>query len=123
MDDQWQLSGDAKLNEDSRRIARRAVAQSLLNVLDAFKTAGPVDLPAAYKRVWDYTPDPQAKVSLNHPQTCQAQGSAEGLSPRTLDILWRGGQMNSSGPLTVHGTPGRLVRFKGLTVLQRKGWR
>jgi hypothetical protein len=56
MGDKWSLSGDATLNDDTRRIARNAVAQSQLNVLDVFKVMTPVDLPAAFKRVWGYVP-------------------------------------------------------------------
>lgn len=56
MGDHWNLSGDKSLNEENRRIGRKAVAQSELNVLSAFKLTGPIDLPAAYKKVWDYVP-------------------------------------------------------------------
>jgi hypothetical protein len=56
MGDKWDLSGDKTLNADSRRVARAAVAQSQLNVLSAFKLTGSIDLPAEFKKVWDYVP-------------------------------------------------------------------
>jgi len=58
MGDKWDLSGDKTLNTDSKRVARTAVAQSQLNVLDSFKLIGPIDLPAEFKKVWDYVPHP-----------------------------------------------------------------
>lgn len=58
--DKWNLSGDTTLNEKSKEIGRRAVAQSQLNVLDAFKQAGPFNFPALFKKVWDYVPRPTA---------------------------------------------------------------
>ena len=66
MGDKWTVSGDASLNDislnpgnaDTLRIGRKAVAQSQLNVLDAYKAIRPMDLPALYKRVWDYVPHP-----------------------------------------------------------------
>ena len=58
MGDKWNLSGDKSLNADSLKIGRKAVAQSELNVLSAFKATGHVDLSAAYKSVWDYVPHP-----------------------------------------------------------------
>jgi len=58
--DSWPLSGDETLNEKSRKIARRAVAQSQLNVLSVYNTSGPLDLQKMYARVWEYTPKPTA---------------------------------------------------------------
>jgi len=68
MGDKWTVSGDASLNDirlnagnaDTLRIGRKAVAQSQLDVLSAFKAAGPISLPAVYKSVWDYVPHPTA---------------------------------------------------------------
>jgi hypothetical protein len=37
---------------------RRAVAQSLLNVLSVHRQSGTLDLPALFARVWEYTPQP-----------------------------------------------------------------
>ncbi len=56
--DSWNLSGDDTLNDATRKIARRAVAQSQLNVLSVHGLMGPVDVPAAFARVWAYTPRP-----------------------------------------------------------------
>ena len=56
----WPLSGDETLNDDTRKIMRRAVAQSQLNVLSVYKMSGSLDLPVLYARVWDYTPRPTA---------------------------------------------------------------
>jgi LysM repeat protein len=57
----WNLSGDETLNDDTRKIVRRAVAQSQLNVLSVCNTSAPLDLKAAYTRVWAYTPRPTAE--------------------------------------------------------------
>jgi uncharacterized protein DUF4157/LysM domain-containing protein len=56
--DKWNLSGDKTLalSEDSKRIGRKAVARSQLNVLEAFKVNRGLDLPALFKSVWDYVP-------------------------------------------------------------------
>ena len=56
--DKWDLSGDGTLNPKSREISRKAVAQSQLNVLDAFKMVGPLNLPELFKKVWDFVPRP-----------------------------------------------------------------
>lgn len=56
--EKWNLSGDETLNEDTKRIARRAVAQSQLNVLSMYKRSTPPDLVGMYGRVWVYTPRP-----------------------------------------------------------------
>jgi hypothetical protein len=57
--DKWMLSGDGTLNADTLQIARRAVAQSQLNVLSMIN-AGPIkpNFKALFKQVWDYTPSP-----------------------------------------------------------------
>jgi hypothetical protein len=54
----WNLSGDETLNDDTRKIARRAVAQSQLNVLSVHKLVGPLDVQTMLARVWAYTPRP-----------------------------------------------------------------
>lgn len=59
-DPEWKLSGDGTLNAESTAMARRAVAQSQLNVLGAYRMMGPLDLPALFKQVWDYVPRPTA---------------------------------------------------------------
>jgi hypothetical protein len=58
--DKWDLSGDGTLNPKSREMARKAVAQSQLNVLDSFKKIGPLNLPDLFKKVWDFVPRPTA---------------------------------------------------------------
>jgi LysM repeat protein len=56
--DHWNLSGDGTLNARSKEMARRAVAQSQINVISAYKLAAPPDHAGLYKKVWDYTPKP-----------------------------------------------------------------
>jgi LysM repeat protein len=60
MGNSWQLSGDGTLNTKTMEIARKAVAQSQLNVMSYYKNFNLVssDHPALYKKVWDYTPRP-----------------------------------------------------------------
>jgi LysM repeat protein len=58
--DRWPLSGDTTLNDQTKGIARKAVAQSQLNVLTVFNQPGALDLPVLFKKVWDYTPVPTA---------------------------------------------------------------
>ena len=36
------------------------MAQSQLNVISAYNLIGPLDTPTLFKRVWDYTPRPNA---------------------------------------------------------------
>lgn len=60
MGDKWQLSGDTTLNAKTTEVGRKAVARSLLNILDVFKSASKLDLPALFKKVWDYVPRPTA---------------------------------------------------------------
>jgi hypothetical protein len=54
--DTWKLSGDGTLNADSKKIARKAVAQSQLNVLQVFKAKVMSSITALLKKVWDYVP-------------------------------------------------------------------
>ena len=54
----WKLSGDGTLNKETISVARQAVAQSQLNVLSVYKLVGPPNIPALFKKVWDYTPRP-----------------------------------------------------------------
>lgn len=56
--DVWNLSGDGTLNKKTRKIARKAVLQSQLNVMNAFGTTTAVNSQAAYDRVWDFVPRP-----------------------------------------------------------------
>lgn len=59
-DPAWKLSGDNTLNDETRKVARKAVAQSQFNIIAAYKTAGPLDTAALFKKVWNYTPKPSA---------------------------------------------------------------
>jgi len=59
-DPPWKLSGDNTLNDETRKVARKAVAQSQFNIIAAYKAAGPLDTAALFKQVWDYTPKPSA---------------------------------------------------------------
>jgi len=54
----WMLSGDMTLNKTSKQEARKAVAQSQVNVMNAKGIAGPLDLPAMFQKVWDIVPQP-----------------------------------------------------------------
>jgi uncharacterized protein DUF4157/LysM domain-containing protein len=56
--DAWKLSGDGTLNPDSEKMAKKAVAQSQMNVLSTFNLTGPLDLSGLFKKVWDYVPFP-----------------------------------------------------------------
>ncbi len=56
--DKWKLSGDGTLNKDTTKFARQAVAQSQLNVMNAYNSSGKIDYDALYKKVWDFTPSP-----------------------------------------------------------------
>lgn len=58
--DSWMLSGDGTLNDKTKEIARKAVAQSQLNVTSVYKTTSEIGYSALYKKVWDYTPQPSA---------------------------------------------------------------
>jgi hypothetical protein len=59
-DPPWNLSGDGTLNDDTRKVVLKAVAQSQMNVISVYKMTGPLDTPSMFKRVWDYTPRPSA---------------------------------------------------------------
>lgn len=52
----WKLSGDETLNGTSEAEARKAVAQSQVNVMNTRGQAGPLDLPGMFKNVWDFVP-------------------------------------------------------------------
>lgn len=54
------LSGDGTLNEETKKEARKAVAQSQFNVLDVFKAITALDLKGLFKKVWDFVPHPTA---------------------------------------------------------------
>ena len=61
MGDKWSLSGDGTLNAKSKEIGRKAVKQSIVNVMTALtkKTTPPTKdakFSAAFKAVWDYVP-------------------------------------------------------------------
>jgi len=58
MGDSWQLSGDGTLNAKTKEIARKAVAQSQLNVISVYNLVGPLNTLSLFKKVWDYTPRP-----------------------------------------------------------------
>ena len=58
--DRWPLSGDGTLNEKSKEVGRKAVAQSQFNVLEVFRLVGALDLAALFKKVWDFVPRPTA---------------------------------------------------------------
>src|SRR5262249_37716403 len=54
-------SGDGTLNAQTLAIARRAVAQSQQNVIASFRAPAEPDMPALFKKVWDFTPRPTAE--------------------------------------------------------------
>jgi LysM repeat protein len=58
--DKWALSGDGTLNTATRDVARRAVAQSQLNVLSSIGSTGSINTAELFKRVWEFTPRPDA---------------------------------------------------------------
>ena len=52
----WLTTGDAHMNDDTRKIGQTAVAQSQVDVLNNVGKKDTLDLLAMYKAVWDYTP-------------------------------------------------------------------
>ncbi|MFC1603742.1 DUF4157 domain-containing protein [Planctomycetota bacterium] len=56
--DRWNLSGDGRLNAQTKAIAKKAVAQSLLNLTSVYKSTTAIKYGALFKKVWDYTPRP-----------------------------------------------------------------
>lgn len=58
--DNWNLSGDGTLNAKTREIARRAVAQSQLNIISSYKGNTPANYATMFQKVWDFTPKPSA---------------------------------------------------------------
>jgi hypothetical protein len=97
MGDKWTVSGDASLNNirlnagnaDTLRIGRKAVAQSQLNVLSAFKAAGAINLPAIYKSVWDYVPHPTAAgaATVSKEITTGTDPKSPALTKAVADII------------------------------------
>jgi len=57
-DPPWNLSGDGTLNDDTRKVVLKAVAQSQMNVISVYNMVGPLDTTNMFGRVWDYTPRP-----------------------------------------------------------------
>jgi LysM repeat protein len=53
---QWLLSGDKTLNEETLAMARRAVARSQQNVIDAFRAKAAADDAKLIELVWNLTP-------------------------------------------------------------------
>lgn len=60
MGNKWNLSGDATLNTQTLEIGRMAVAQSQLNVLETYQSKESIDFSVLFKKVWDYTPQPDS---------------------------------------------------------------
>jgi hypothetical protein len=59
--DQWTLSGDGTLNDATRAVAVRAVAQSQVNIINVTPgMVGPLNLNGLFQQVWDYVPHPTA---------------------------------------------------------------
>jgi LysM repeat protein len=73
--DAWELSGDGTLNAKSLEIGRKAVAQSQLNVLEVFKLTLALNLPALFKKVWDYVPHPTAGAGKTQIQKAVSSGT------------------------------------------------
>jgi len=79
--DKWMLSGDGSLNAASLRVGRKAVSQSQLNVLNAFKFIGPIDYLSKFDAVWRYVPFPSATGS-----TDVKTAIADGLVPKSSTL-------------------------------------
>ncbi len=58
----WNLTGDGTLDKDNITRAQEAVAQSVSNIIDCV-TNPSVSIDVYRKKVWDYVPDPLAKVT------------------------------------------------------------
>jgi hypothetical protein len=80
--DKWDLSGDGTLNAKSKEVARKAVAQSQLNIFDAFKAPAPLDYPPRFKKVWDYVPTPTTKGETDIKATV-----ASGTDPKDAGLV------------------------------------
>ncbi|HET9235416.1 MAG TPA: hypothetical protein VFP10_14880, partial [Candidatus Eisenbacteria bacterium] len=80
--DQWSLSGDGTLNAKSREIAKKAVAESQLQVLTAMQQSGPLNLAGLNKAVWDYVPRPTAQG-----QQLIQQEVASGTDPKSAPLV------------------------------------
>lgn len=61
----WPLSGDGTLNRQTMEVAKAAVAQSQMNLIDAYRTASDLQYTKLFKLVWDYTPIPDEKGSAH----------------------------------------------------------
>src|SRR5262249_1074404 len=84
--DKWDLSGDGTLNAKSLEIGRQAVAQSQLNVLNVFKQVLALDLPALFKKVWDFVPRPRSGADETAVKTAVASGT-DPKSSSTIDAI------------------------------------
>jgi hypothetical protein len=80
--DKWQLSGDKTLNLKSTEVGRKAVARSLLNVLEVFKQLGSLNFAQFFKRVWDFVPRPTATGTK-----IAAQKVQEGTDPKQSSLV------------------------------------
>ncbi len=58
--DKWQVTGDGYLSKETMKIAKLAVAQSQVNILNAVNSKGALNKAVLMKRVWDYVPAPTA---------------------------------------------------------------
>ncbi|MDJ0355291.1 hypothetical protein [Paenarthrobacter sp. PH39-S1] len=80
--DAWSLSGDKTMNPQTQLIARRAVAQSLLDVLEVFKTTTSVGIASLTKRAWDYVPQ---LTAVGKAETARAVTS--GIDPASKGLI------------------------------------
>ena len=80
--DKWDLSGDGTLNAKSKEVGRKAVAQSQFNVLDVFKLVTALDLPALFKKVWDFVPRPTSPG-----ETLVKKEVASGTDPKSTKLI------------------------------------
>lgn len=56
--DAWNLTGDDSMNKANLEVMRKAVKQSITNLMDCVSDSSPVSV--FFKKVWDYTPKPTA---------------------------------------------------------------
>jgi hypothetical protein len=88
--DKWNLSGDKTLNKESLEIGKKAVAQSQFNVLDSFKLIGALDLPALFRKVWDYVPFPRkgsGDVAVKNAVESGTDPKSKGLVGAAVDLI------------------------------------
>jgi hypothetical protein len=94
----WRVRGDGSLEERGREIGRRAVAQSVVNVLNAAPPPRTLDYGALFATVWEHTPRPTAAAQrgvraavadLADPATATTVARVSAIVISNLDVIFR----------------------------------